>query len=258
MAGDHLLSHDGRWIVIEAVEADLPPCTLFNMSVSEYHTYFVGCAEWKFSVWSHNACGLEDVRSTVKEVSPEVRLDEATALRVSEAVNAGDVLEAVSILRENVAGIGPKRARAIVDQLSASQTYELEYVHNIKEGKVTDKVELEQQIRDQVDALNKILAEVGIKGLKQRISEYSPELEQLGRAIVKSLPSAGVDSLGRELAWLHVPDQILGAEPFAILKAGVKRNNSIVGANNKRLAGEILTLPDTITNFKFKVTYRYP
>lgn len=29
---------------------------MYNGEVEEYHTYFVGCDEWGFSVWAHNAC----------------------------------------------------------------------------------------------------------------------------------------------------------------------------------------------------------
>jgi hypothetical protein len=29
--------------------------TLYNLRVSDFHTYFVGCHEWGFSVWAHNA-----------------------------------------------------------------------------------------------------------------------------------------------------------------------------------------------------------
>ena len=29
--------------------------TVYNLRIEEYHTYFVGSAEWGFSVWAHNA-----------------------------------------------------------------------------------------------------------------------------------------------------------------------------------------------------------
>ena len=29
--------------------------TVYNFRVANCHTYFVGCAEWGFSVWAHNA-----------------------------------------------------------------------------------------------------------------------------------------------------------------------------------------------------------
>ena len=30
--------------------------TVYNCRVAEYHTYFVGSADWQWSVWAHNAC----------------------------------------------------------------------------------------------------------------------------------------------------------------------------------------------------------
>jgi hypothetical protein len=29
--------------------------TVYNLRIADYHTYFVGCDEWGFSVWAHNA-----------------------------------------------------------------------------------------------------------------------------------------------------------------------------------------------------------
>jgi hypothetical protein len=30
---------------------------VYNLRVADYHTYFVGDADWGFAVWAHNACG---------------------------------------------------------------------------------------------------------------------------------------------------------------------------------------------------------
>src|SRR5262249_7535609 len=37
--------------------------TVYNVQVAEYHTYFVGCEEWGFSAWAHNAdaCTIRDL-----------------------------------------------------------------------------------------------------------------------------------------------------------------------------------------------------
>ena len=29
--------------------------TVYNFRIADFHTYFVGCDEWGFSVWAHNA-----------------------------------------------------------------------------------------------------------------------------------------------------------------------------------------------------------
>ena len=55
--GDLLSSHDGQWVPVEAVNTDdRKVTTVYNLRVAEYHTYFVGCQEWGFSVWAHNLC----------------------------------------------------------------------------------------------------------------------------------------------------------------------------------------------------------
>jgi hypothetical protein len=41
---------------------------VYNLKVSDFHTYFVGCDEWGFSVWAHNldACVLRGEIETLK------------------------------------------------------------------------------------------------------------------------------------------------------------------------------------------------
>jgi guanyl-specific ribonuclease Sa len=53
--GDALSSHDGEWVAVEAVRDLNEVATVYNLRVSDYHTYFVGSREWGFSVWAHNA-----------------------------------------------------------------------------------------------------------------------------------------------------------------------------------------------------------
>jgi hypothetical protein len=54
--GDLLSSHDGREIAVEEVGETGEEVPVYNVRVADYHTYFVGCDEWGFSVWAHNAC----------------------------------------------------------------------------------------------------------------------------------------------------------------------------------------------------------
>jgi hypothetical protein len=53
--GDYLASHDGQWVTVEVVTDLREVATVYNLRVSDYHTYFVGSREWGFSVWAHNA-----------------------------------------------------------------------------------------------------------------------------------------------------------------------------------------------------------
>lgn len=52
--GDELLGHDGRSMIVDGVEPPGPPTIVYNLQVSEFHTFFVGCIAWGFSVWVHN------------------------------------------------------------------------------------------------------------------------------------------------------------------------------------------------------------
>jgi hypothetical protein len=55
--GDALRSHDGQWLAVEDVRDTGRAEAVYNGRVAEYHTYFVGCDEWGFSLWAHNSCG---------------------------------------------------------------------------------------------------------------------------------------------------------------------------------------------------------
>jgi len=54
--GDRFLSHDGQELTLHAIRDTCEYATVYNLRIAEYHTYFVGCAEWGFSVWAHNTC----------------------------------------------------------------------------------------------------------------------------------------------------------------------------------------------------------
>jgi hypothetical protein len=54
IAGDRLLGHDGQSAVVEKVVDPDQWVTVYNLRVADFHTYFVGCDEWGFSVWAHN------------------------------------------------------------------------------------------------------------------------------------------------------------------------------------------------------------
>ncbi len=53
--GDWLSSQDGRCIAVEYVRDMKEEATVYNLRISDYHTYFVGSREWDFSIWAHNA-----------------------------------------------------------------------------------------------------------------------------------------------------------------------------------------------------------
>jgi hypothetical protein len=60
--GDLLRSDDGEWIAVEDICDSGVDEPVYNVRIAEYHTYFVGCPEWRFSVWAHNSCLGDDMR----------------------------------------------------------------------------------------------------------------------------------------------------------------------------------------------------
>lgn len=58
---DVLLSKDGRWLRIEAVEDTGTYQTVYNFRVADFHTYFIGGLMWNREVWTHNSgCVVTD------------------------------------------------------------------------------------------------------------------------------------------------------------------------------------------------------
>lgn len=90
-------------------------------------------------------------------------------------------------------------------------------------------------------------------GVKLRQGGYSPAVEKQGRAYVKTLKPAGNNAAGEPLAYLHAPDMVIGNDPKAISGKGIKRNNSIIGGNSKRIATEIPAMSDDITAFTYEL-----
>ncbi len=53
--GDLVSSWDGQWVAVDEVFHTGIEEKVYNITVGEFHTYFVGGNEWGFSVWVHNA-----------------------------------------------------------------------------------------------------------------------------------------------------------------------------------------------------------
>ena len=51
--GDLLLTVDGKHVPVQRVVPTLQPERVYNLRIADFHTYFVGCDEWGFSVWAH-------------------------------------------------------------------------------------------------------------------------------------------------------------------------------------------------------------
>jgi RHS repeat-associated protein len=59
--GDLVIGATGETTPITAIEGPLPPATVYNLEIKDYHTYLVTGPLWGFSVWSHNNAGLDGV-----------------------------------------------------------------------------------------------------------------------------------------------------------------------------------------------------
>jgi hypothetical protein len=61
-AGDEVLCLGGECVTIDRIEDDDVPRTVYNLTVSEYQTFFVGCDEWGFAAWVHNASVCDELK----------------------------------------------------------------------------------------------------------------------------------------------------------------------------------------------------
>ncbi len=52
--GALLRSHDGQSVSLDSILPTEVVAEVYNLRIAEYHTYFVGAADWGFSVWAHN------------------------------------------------------------------------------------------------------------------------------------------------------------------------------------------------------------
>ena len=83
-AGDEIRLMGKGWTTVEGIADSGQIATVYNLEIEGDHTYFVGCAEWGFSVWAHNAyktlksemveAAIEDAGLTIKRVEGGTRL----------------------------------------------------------------------------------------------------------------------------------------------------------------------------------------
>jgi hypothetical protein len=100
--GDELRTEAGGWLPVQSLQVEGGDTTVYNLYVPEYHTYFVGCQDWGFAVWVHNA-----------PPNYEGNL-EAELARVGEgeAAAAGNAPKSVSLLRGSQEGAATLQSRA--------------------------------------------------------------------------------------------------------------------------------------------------
>jgi hypothetical protein len=66
--GDRLLAADGTTVTVDDLLDTGEYETVYNLRIQDYHTYFVGCDEWGFSVWAHNADCAAAAKGSLEEI----------------------------------------------------------------------------------------------------------------------------------------------------------------------------------------------
>jgi RHS repeat-associated protein len=116
-AEDRIMSECGQWLVIEEVKETGEYATVYNLRVADFHTYFVGCAEWGFSAWAHNEYrGIQANDMIEAEIGR--RLSKNTqAAAVARAVETGNE----PLVRNLLVGYGvpPRDVDRVVSRLFA-------------------------------------------------------------------------------------------------------------------------------------------
>jgi hypothetical protein len=91
-AGDLLKSIDGSWTAVESLGDTNEDVTVCNLRIEEYHTYFVGCAEWGFSIWAHNAF-YNPAMNEAFNIGSKIEQLAADAQTIKDSVYAAEALE---------------------------------------------------------------------------------------------------------------------------------------------------------------------
>jgi hypothetical protein len=73
-AGEEASLEDGGWLRVEGVRETGEEVPVYNLTVSDYHTYFVGSRSWGFAVWVHNASLEEYFAGLAKVTKPNPNL----------------------------------------------------------------------------------------------------------------------------------------------------------------------------------------
>jgi Pretoxin HINT domain len=121
--GDLLRSHDGQWLSVESVRDQCEVTTVYNFEVAEYHTYYVGCEDWGFSIWAHNlgGCDVWVAMGGNAEEFPKLPETQRKALNeIAGHIEAGRVKDARQALQGQ--GLSGKKAGDLIDTLQNPPT----------------------------------------------------------------------------------------------------------------------------------------
>jgi hypothetical protein len=82
--GDLLCSRDGSTIAVEEAYDTGEYETVYNCRVAGWHTYFVGCDEWGFSVWAHNTYSRPEMQAEVAGMLQKLGYDAKAAAKIAK------------------------------------------------------------------------------------------------------------------------------------------------------------------------------
>ncbi len=111
--GDEVRLMAPGWKTIENVIATDRLEKVYNLEIEEDHTYFVGCDEWGFSVWAHNAgCTVDEVQTAVRQAGGTIKEGQAKHLagRLNRGTEQG-FTEAVEAMQRY--GLNPTEANLL-------------------------------------------------------------------------------------------------------------------------------------------------
>jgi hypothetical protein len=81
-----LLGEDGRWLVVEDLLDTGVWELVYNLRITDWHTYFVGTQDWGFAVWAHNSYSLDDYIAG-KDTAPAGLSTDLLAIRATLNTN---------------------------------------------------------------------------------------------------------------------------------------------------------------------------
>jgi hypothetical protein len=111
-----LASHNGKWHQVQSVVATGRVEKVYNLRVSNWHTYFVGCDQWGFSLWAHNI-NCADVWRALGREGQTISEEAMTILtEVVTAIHAGRRNEAVQLM-QRLEGVTEANARSALIRL---------------------------------------------------------------------------------------------------------------------------------------------
>ena len=147
VVGDLLCSHDGQQVSVEDVLETGEYETVYNFRVADYHTYYVGCDEWGFSVWAHNArcvnpqaiAEVANVKGTVKDRAARIMRNKNESAAIEYLSKAKDLSgNLVGVEKAKLALEASKKPIALNDPTKVAQVvnvlgaqYEIELVSTI-------------------------------------------------------------------------------------------------------------------------------